>query len=303
MSQIAKPTPVYTSSLAARNAVLNEAAVKKIMDAMPKYHWRRDPPDSRDRIYQPVAIRSTKPVPWSQITESVQLPSRVDLRPYASPIDDQGNLGSCTGNAIAGAIDLIDKKQNRTTRVSRLFIYYQERVLEGDVNQDNGAYIRDGIKACYTWGAPQESLWPYTISKFASRPTAAVYSDAANRKVTSYQRCTDFTAVKNALMAGSPVVVGFDVYSSFESGTWWQPHGTGLMPYPAAHEQLLGGHAVCLVGFDDNMVGPDSHGYFIVRNSWGTGWAQQGYFYMPYRVIQNTAMSSDFWTITVVHNP
>jgi len=278
-------SPVYESTLEARAAQTATA----LMESIPKYHWKRDPVDARDKIYQPVALTTT--------------PTLVDLRNYASPIDDQGNLGSCTGNAIAGAIDLIDKKENKTNRVSRLFIYYQERVLEGDVNYDNGAYIRDGIKACYTYGAPLESLWPYTITKFATRPTTAAYSDALNRKVTGYQKCADFAAVKNALAAGSPVVVGFDVYASFETGSWWQPSGTGLMPYPTAREQLLGGHAVCLVGYNDNLSGPAGKGYFIARNSWGTSWGQAGYFYMPYRVIQNTAMSSDFWTISVVHNP
>jgi C1A family cysteine protease len=260
---------------------------------LPKYHWAPDPPDSRDHIYQgPPELTAAK------------LPSSVDLRQWASPIDDQGQLGSCTGNAIAGAIDLIDRKvNNKSYQVSRLFIYYQERVIEGDVYYDNGAYIRDGIKACYTYGAPLESIWPYNQNKWATRPTTAAYSDALNRKVTGYARCLDFTAVKTALAAGTPVIIGFNVYSSFEAGTWGNPPsqgGTGLMPYPNVNtEQLLGGHAVCIVGYNDNLAG----GRFIVRNSWGTSWGQNGYFYMPYQVIQNTNMSSDFWTISGVHNP
>ena len=251
---------------------------------LPKYHWRADPPDTRDHIYQPPL--------------GVTLPASVDLRPYASPIDDQGQLGSCTGNAIAGAIDLIDKKtQNKILRVSRLFIYYQERLLEGSINYDAGAYIRDGIKACYTYGAPQESLWPYTISKFAVKPSTASYADALNRKVTGYQRCVDFNSVKAAVAAGNPVIVGFTVYASFEGAL---NNTTGMMPYPnVATEQVLGGHAVCIVGYNDNLNG----GRFICRNSWGTGWGDRGYFYMPYQVIKNTSMSSDFWTISAVHNP
>jgi C1A family cysteine protease len=258
--------------------------------ALPKYHWIPDPPDPRDHIYQgPPELTAAK------------LPASVDLRQYASPIDDQGNLGSCTGNSIAGAIDLIDKKtQNKALRVSRLFIYYQERVLEGDVYYDNGAYIRDGIKACYTYGAPQETTWPYTLSKWATRPSSAAYSEALTRKVTGYAKCTDLTAIKTALAAGTPVVVGFTVYSSFEQGAWQLPGGSGLMPYPNINtESVLGGHAVCVVGYNDALAG----GRLIVRNSWGTSWADNGYFYMPYQVIQNTNMSSDFWTISGVHNP
>lgn len=245
-----------------------------------KYHWQRDKADSRDHVFK-LTLTS--------------LPTQVDLRPYASSVENQGNLGSCTGNAIAGAIELICKKRNKNLDVSRLFIYYQERVLENTVNFDNGAYIRDGIKVCYTYGAPLESIWPYNISKWATRPSPAAYADAAKRKVTAYERCLNFTAVKNALAAGKPVIIGFDVYESFESDA---VASTGMMPYPnTATEQYLGGHAVCLVGYNDTTQ------RFIARNSWGTSWGDRGYFYMPYQVIQNRSMSSDFWTINSVRIP
>lgn len=251
-----------------------------------KYHWVRDPVDPRDHIFS--------------LTLPTAIPSRVDLRTYSTPVEDQGLLGSCTGNAIASAIELINKKNSKIFDISRLFIYYQERVLEGSVYYDNGAYIRDGIKACYTWGAPLESLWPYVTRKWAIKPSAAAYTDAAKRKVTGYKKCLNFAAVKNALATRNPVIVGFDVYSSFEQGAWQLPNGSGLMPYPNARtEQLLGGHAVCIVGYDDNLAG----GRFIVKNSWGTNWAANGYFYMPYQVIQNPSMSADFWTISAVNNP
>jgi C1A family cysteine protease len=252
---------------------------------LPKYHCIPDPPDVRDHIYEPVSLAT--------------LPASIDFRTLGlvSPIDDQGNLGSCTGNAVAGAIDCIDRKNNKQLQVSRLFIYYQERLLEGTVYYDAGAYLRDGIKACYTYGAPLESVWPYNISKWATKPSTAAYKDALNRRVTGYARCTNFTAVKNAIANRTPVVVGFIVYESFE---YPANNNTGMMPYPnTATEQVLGGHAVCIVGYNDSLNG----GSFICRNSWGTGWGDHGYFYMPYKVIQDTNMSFDFWTISGVHNP
>jgi len=259
-----------------------------------KYRWLPDPPDARDHLYQLNTALTLAPV--------------VDLRNYCSPIEDQGNIGSCTGNAIAGQIELIDRKGGKQLDVSRLFIYYEERVLEGSVRYDAGAYIRDGIKVCYTKGAPVETLWPYNTSKFATKPPAPAYTDALKRKVTGYQRCTNFAAVKNAVAAGNPVVIGFTVYDSFE-GIWANiPHGqagSGMMPFPnTATEQILGGHAVCIVGYDDTMpVAGKTNGRFIVRNSWGTSWGDNGYFYMPYGVIQDTNMSSDFWLISAVRNP
>jgi len=263
----------------------------KQLPSIPKYHWQREPVDSRDHLYNTASAPAT-------------LPASIDLRPYCSPIEDQGQLGSCTANAIAGVIEYLDCRANKNLDVSRLFIYYQERLLEGSISTDAGAYLRDGIKACYTYGAPLESLWPYNISRFAVQPPPTVYADALKRKVTSYAKCTDFTAVKTAISQNHPVVIGFDVYASFESGTWWYPTGSGLMPYPAVNrEQLLGGHAVALVGYNDNLSGPAGKGYFIARNSWGTSWGKSGYFYMPYSVIKNTNMSSDFWTISTVVNP
>lgn len=255
-----------------------------------KYRWKREPVDTRDHLYQ---------------LAPVTLAARVDLRQYCSPIEDQGAIGSCTGNAIAGQIELIQRKVNpaKGRDVSRLFIYYEERVLIGTVRWDSGAYIRDGIKVVNKKGAPLESLWPYNQSRWATKPPTTAYTDALKRTVTGYQRCTNFAAVKNAIAAGNPVTIGFDVYESFE-GAWadipsGQP-GSGMMPMPNKNaEQLLGGHAVCIVGYDDNLNG----GRFIVRNSWGTSWGDNGYFYMPYAVIQDPGMSSDFWLISAVKNP
>lgn len=244
------------------------------------YQWKRDIPDARDHAFIP---------------KLVSLPSSVDLRSNCSAIEDQGNLGSCTGNAIAGIIEYLCRKAKRSTDVSRLFIYYEERVLEGTVNYDNGAYIRDGIKVVNKKGVPLESLWPYNVNRFAARPSQQAYVNANTRKAVGYQRCANFAAVKAALAQGYPVVIGFDVYESFETAA---VAATGQMPYPNVNtEQLLGGHAVALVGYND------ATGKFIARNSWGTSWGDRGYFYMPYQVIQDTSMSGDFWIITSITNP
>lgn len=246
----------------------------------PKYNWKPDAPDARDHIFPLTAA---------------PLPTSIDLRSGCSPIENQGSIGSCTGNAIAAIIEYLYRKNRKNVDVSRLFIYYQERLMEGTVWYDSGAYIRDGIKAVHQYGAPLESLWPYNTSKLTVRPTISAYNDASRRKARAYQRCTNFTAVKTALAQGNPVVIGFTVYDSFETDTVAR---TGIMPYPNTNtEQILGGHAVCLVGYNDSTQ------RFIVRNSWGAGWGDRGYFYMPYQVIQDSNMSGDFWTITSVLTP
>jgi C1A family cysteine protease len=260
---------------------------------LPKYHWKPEPADPRDYIWQPPAGMP------------LTLATKVDLRANCSPIYDQGQLGSCTGNAIAGALELVERKNYKGTTYatyvfSRLFIYYLERVLEGSVNSDAGAYIRDGFKAVNQTGACLESYWPYVISKFAVKPPTTAYTNAAKQKVVTYASLANLTGIKTAVAAGYPVVLGFLVYASFESAATAK---TGLMPYPNTKtETFYGGHAICVVGYDDTLAVPGKNpGRLICRNSWGTGWGDKGYFYMPYGIITD-GMASDFWTLSAITN-
>jgi C1A family cysteine protease len=241
--------------------------------------WKTDKIDTRDYKYQ--------------VTQKVS-PNVVDLRSYCSPIENQGNLGSCTGQAIAGAIELLNKRGGKHNDVSRLFIYYYERLILGTVNYDSGAYIRDGIKATNKYGASLESLWPHDIRKFRQEPITEAKNDALNRKVTRYERVNDFNGCIDALTNGYPIIMGFRVYDSFMSKNVAR---TGIMPYPnTKREKLLGGHAVLLVGYDKRKK------VFIARNSWGTNWGDKGYFYMPFDIVKPN-MSSDYWIIKSVNNP
>jgi C1A family cysteine protease len=248
------------------------------------YGWVPDLPDQRDFAY-------SAPTPLL-----MALPTTVDLRPECPPVYDQEQLGSCTANAIGGAIQFEQIKQNINNFVpSRLFIYYNERVIENTVSTDSGAQIRDGIKVVVKQGAPPETDWPYDITKFADKPPAVAYSDAAKNKVTSYQRVTRALAqFKGCLASGYPFVFGFTVYDSFESATVAQ---TGHVPMPQPSEKVVGGHAVVAVGYDD------TNQWFIVRNSWADTWGMKGYFTMPYQYLLETNLSDDFWTIRLVEAP
>ena len=273
-------TVIDTSQDHTFNKPADKIIKNRTLDDKFSFQWQPDKLDTRDYKYQ--------------LTTKANLNS-VDLRPYCTPVEDQGSLGSCTGQAIAGAIELLNKRNGKPTDVSRLFIYYYERLILGTVNYDSGAYIRDGIKATNHYGASLESLWPHDIRKYKREPILEAKNDALNRKVTRYERITNFDGCINALSNGYPIVVGFHVYSSFMTAKVGR---TGNMPYPnVRREQLLGGHAVLLVGYNK------SRKVFIARNSWGTRWGDKGYFYMPFNVIKNTSMSGDFWIIKDVNNP
>ena len=245
------------------------------------YGWRPDLPDQRDYVYT-----------MSHITT---LPTKIDLRPLCPPVYDQGQLGSCTGNAIAGSIEYeqIKKKILKPFVPSRLFIYYNERVIENAVNQDSGAMIRDGMKAVSTQGACNETTWPYIISKFKTKPNATAFKEGLKYEAKVYSRVTqDLNSLKQCLASGDPFVFGFTVYSSFESATVTK---TGIVPMPASNESVLGGHAVLCVGYDDSIQ------RFIVRNSWGPTWGMKGYFTMPYAYLTNNNLANDIWVIKDVN--
>jgi C1A family cysteine protease len=246
------------------------------------YGWVPDFPDARDYAYAAPLFSFRR-----------GLPSSVDLRSKCPPVYDQGQLGSCTGNAIAGAIEFDQRKQGAKEFVpSRLFIYYNERVIEGTVNQDAGAQIRDGIKAVAKIGAPPETDWPYDITKFSQQPPDKAYQDAKQDIVSSYARVAQsLSQMQGCLAAGYPFVFGFTVYESFESN---EVASTGVVPMPGPGEKVLGGHAVVAVGYNNAKRA------FIVRNSWGRRWGLKGYFLMPYEYLLTPDYADDFWTVRSV---
>jgi C1A family cysteine protease len=246
-----------------------------------RYGWIPDLPDQRDHLYAapPVFLAA--------------LPPSTDLRSKCPAVYDQGQLGSCTANAIGAAIEF-DRLQEKLPDFvpSRLFIYYNERVIEGTVHSDSGAQIRDGIKTVASQGVCPEREWPYDIAKFTQKPSVQAYRDAAKDRAVSYQSLVqDLNQMKGCLASGYPFVFGFTVYESFESQAVAQ---SGHAPMPGPGERAVGGHAVMAVGYDD------SNQWFLVRNSWGPRWGLAGYFTLPYAYLTQPGLASDLWTIRIV---
>ena len=255
--------------------------------------WVRDLPDPRDHMYSaPLRVLQA-------------LPDFVDLEPRF-PIYNQGRIGSCTANALAGAVqfDRIKNRQNPDFVPSRLFIYYNERVVEGDPGNDGGAQLRDGIKTLKQRGVCPETEWPYDDtpaafeggpfpvgSKPATHPSQICYNDAANYKIVNYQRLNqNLSQLRGCLASGFPFAFGFSVF-----GGWYNqdPHPVTI-PVPSADDTLVGGHAVLCIGYDN------SKNLFKIRNSWGSEVGDQGYFYMPYAYVTDPNLANDFWVINSV---
>ena len=244
---------------------------KKLSPGGRRLNWKPDLPDHRDHVY----LSSPRQ----------RLPTSVDLRDKMRPVKNQGSLGSCTGHAIGSYVDFLNPGE---PNASRLFIYYNERLLEGTVKEDAGATIRSGIKAVAKFGACKETLHPYKIANFDNEPSEHAYEHAKQNRIVSYQRVKNLHGLKASLVEGHPVVFGMALYESFESE---HVTNTGTVPMPKKDEACLGGHAVLAVGYDDVTK------RVIVRNSWGKGWGDEGYFTLPYAYISNTDLCDDFWTI------
>lgn len=246
------------------------------------YGWVPDRPDYRDKLYAAIAAPPKK------------LPSKVDLCETCSHVENQGQLGSCTANALAGNLEFLEKKAGRrATNLSRLFIYYNERAMEGTISDDAGAVIRDGVKSLVKLGVCTESSWPYKIEKFTEKPPDKCYKTASDHQVTSYHRIIGLQQMRECLAEGYPFVFGFSVYEAFESE---EVAKTGTLNLPQRGEKQVGGHAVMAVGYDDG----DQRA--LIRNSWGTDWGMKGYFTMPYDYISNDNLADDFWTLRALEN-
>ena len=247
-----------------------------------KYGWKLDHLDHRDRWLPTVVAR-------------VPLPKSVDLRTtgFVPPVYDQGQLGSCTANAISAAMEFRSAKQGKPfVTPSRLFIYYNEREMEGTVDQDAGAEIRDGITSVVKQGVCPETEWPYSDQgqDFAQKPSVQCYADATKDEALTYSRVTqlDYYVQHSLAILGVPVVFGFSVFDSFESD---EVAATGIVPMPGPNDAPIGGHAVCAVGYDTSKKA------YLIRNSWGDSWGLQGYFWMPSAYLMNPSLASDFWVV------
>jgi len=243
---------------------------------------------------------SVSPLDWKYRPHSSvvrRLPAVVDLRRHCPPVYDQLHLNSCSANAIAAALryDEIREGRPHVPSPSRLFIYYNEREMEGSVGSDSGAQLRDGMKSVAKTGVCKESDFPYDIHKFKVKPPASCYENAKKSRAIQYFRvCQELAHMKACLAAGYPFVFGFIVYASFMSD---ETAATGYGTLPLPHDKIDGGHAVMCTGYNDAAQ------FFIMRKSWGRRWGRDGFFTLPYEYLTSSKLSNDFWTIRHVSAP
>jgi C1A family cysteine protease len=267
--------------------------------------WLPDYPDFRDYTENTEEVKKVLEPTGPQ--KAKKLPASVDLREWCSPVEDQGSLGSCTAHAGVGIIEYYERKSfGRHIDASRLFLYKVTRNLM-KLEGDTGAFLRTTMGAMVLFGVPPEEYWPYNEGEkeFDQEPPAFCYAFAQNYQTVKYYRHdppgtsgdTLLNKVKSYLVKGHPAMFGFTVYSSIE-----QAEETGKIPYPSPKEKIEGGHAVAAVGYDDKMKIKNKYGKIettgalLIRNSWGKGWGEGGYGWLPYEYVLKS-LAEDFWSI------
>jgi len=220
-----------------------------------------------------------------------ELPAVVDLRRHCPPVYDQRHLNSCSANAIAAALRYDELKQGRqrVAPPSRLFIYYNERVLSGVVGTNSPVSLRDGYRTVTKVGACPEAMWPYLVRRFRAIPPARCFRSAQRRRAIAYYRIRRSVSQLRACLAeGFPFVLAIAVHASMMGR---DVRRTGIVPMPTHHDRIRGGHAILAVGYDH------ARRLLIFRNSWGRTWGDRGYGYLPYAFIGSSDLTWDFWTM------
>ncbi len=262
--------------------------------------WHRDIPDVRDHTLESDSVTKilTKSSPLKTVVK--KMPKAIDLRKWCSPIENQGALGSCTAHAGVGMLEYYERRTTgKHLDGSRLFLYKVTRQLLGFTG-DDGAYLRDTMKAMVLFGVPPEKYWPYVEDKFNEDPGSFCFSFAQSYQALDYYRLDPsgltpeqiLDSVKRNLAAELPAMFGFSVYSSIPP----LGDGKGEIPFPIRGDSLEGGHAVLAVGYDDAKKIAGKTGALLIRNSWGTGWGDKGYGWLPYAYVLH-GLADDFWSM------
>ncbi len=274
--------------------------IKKVgMGWLPYY------PDFRDYSEENKEIASMGKKVGILSSAPASIPGSTDLKSWCSPVEDQGQIGSCTSQAGVGVVEYFERRAyGKHINGSRLFVYKTTRnLLQWD--GDTGAFLRSTMAALRLFGVPPENYWPYNTADCDKEPTAFCYSFAQNYQAIKYARLDPPNIDRNSLLkrikaclaAGIPAMFGFTVFNSIS-----QAASSGKIPFPCPGEKVAGGHAIVAVGYDDKMkikntdCGVVTEGALLIRNSWGSGWGDKGYGWFPYKyVLQNLAV--DWWIL------
>lgn len=276
--------------------------------------WFPSPPDRRDYTEWSLPIKRVADElgpkgltsPKSLVKAGGDIPKRYTLRLEFPDVRNQSSLGSCTAFPAVAIVEYLARTvYGVELDLSERFVYKLTRWLAG-LKGDSGAYVRAAMACMRLFGAPPEQYWKYSVSDFDIDPPSQVLTLAMNNSALTYFRhdadqsvylgCVALS-VRKWIAAGIPAMGGFYVFPSYTEGG-----RRGDIPYPTPSESAFAGHAICLVGYDDEREientqdGSKTVGAFEFRNSWGSSWGNSGYGWIPYQYVLSGYLR-DLWSM------
>jgi len=232
------------------------------MATQPGFGWQKDKYDGRDYLHR---------------MRVGTVPDSVVLRDLLTDVRNQGNVGSCVGFGVGVNLNSVKKALNIFVEWhSPTWLYNGARFIEGTLTQDVGCYPRDALDWVVEKGMLLEHFWPYNAGSLdASAPSSTKQAQATRYKGFAYYRVVDSVdGIRDAIAAQHFVSIGSPWYRE-----WMSPPATGMLATPTVNSEVVGGHETCLYGYDSTA------GFFYGMNSWGTGWAADGHYKMPFEAI------------------
>jgi C1A family cysteine protease len=220
--------------------------------------------------------------------------SKVDLRRFCAPVENQQTLPACNACAVVSALEFQNLKAGRQhVDLSVLYVYWFARKLAGNEKNKVGLLCHHATAAVMAYGVCEDKDWPYKVDRWDSQPPERAQRESTRFDAVQYARLASSDAAKVSLSEGVPVLFGLDIPGAYYDAA----ASTGLLPGVGTYDHLpMDGHTMLVVGYDD------AEKTWLAQNSWGANWGENGYCRIPYDLAAKYTWNDELWAIGALEN-